>query len=202
VSIEIIAATTFEDGNCYDCDEFHDGILADERVQAEIAPYTVLRLDADSSETILDFYGNETTPAALASKYQMIYRPGVLVFEDGELLRRHDSLTFPHHFKGATLPAVITRRPITTVTRRDEPKNCWRPVSPSTSVDPRWNNPQGRITSGGRVIGRCPSLFLANGSRHRSSSGRFRLEDESAGIPRADVTRRESRSRRLARVCE
>jgi len=23
----------------------------------------------------------------------------VLVFEDGELLRRHDSLTFPHHFK-------------------------------------------------------------------------------------------------------
>jgi thioredoxin-related protein len=89
----------FEDGSCYDCDEFHDGILADERVQAEISPYTVLRLDADSSETVLDFYGNETTPAALASKYQMIYRPGVLVFEDGELLRRHDSLTFPHHFK-------------------------------------------------------------------------------------------------------
>jgi len=89
----------FEDGSCYDCDEFHDGILADKRVQAEIAPFTVLRLDADSSETILDFYGNETTPAALATKYQVIYRPGVLVFEDGALLRRHDSLTFPHHFK-------------------------------------------------------------------------------------------------------
>jgi hypothetical protein len=29
----------------------------------------------------------------------MIYRPGVLVFDDGNLLRRHDSLTFPHHFK-------------------------------------------------------------------------------------------------------
>ena len=89
----------FEDGSCYDCDEFHDGILADERVRKETAPFTVLRLDTDSGETIRDFHGNETTPAAFAREYQMIYRPGVLVFEDGELLRRHDSLTFPHHFK-------------------------------------------------------------------------------------------------------
>lgn len=88
----------FEDGSCYDCDEFHDGILADERVRSEIEPFTVLRLDADSSETILDFFGNETTPAELARRYQVIYRPGVLLFEDGNLLRRHDSLTFPHHF--------------------------------------------------------------------------------------------------------
>ena len=88
----------FEDGSCYDCDEFHDGILADERVQAELEPFTVLRLDADSSEPILDFFGNETTPAALAQEYEMVYRPGVLLFEDGNLLRRHDSLTFPHHF--------------------------------------------------------------------------------------------------------
>ncbi len=89
----------FEDGSCYDCDEFHDGILADERVRKEIAAFTVLRLDADSNETIRDFYGNETTPAAFAREYHMIYRPGVLMFEDGELLRRHDSLAFPHHFK-------------------------------------------------------------------------------------------------------
>lgn len=88
----------FEDGSCYDCDEFHDGILADERVQAEIAAFTVVRLDADSDDTVLDFYGNETTPAELARRYEMIYRPGVLLFEDGNLLRRHDSLAFPHHF--------------------------------------------------------------------------------------------------------
>jgi hypothetical protein len=29
----------------------------------------------------------------------MIYRPGILLFDEGKLLRRHDSLTFPHHFK-------------------------------------------------------------------------------------------------------
>jgi len=89
----------FEDGSCYDCDEFHDGILADPRVREEIAPFTVIRLDADSNATIRDVYGNETTPAALARHYEMIYRPGVLLFDDGNLLRRHDSLTFPHHFK-------------------------------------------------------------------------------------------------------
>jgi thioredoxin-related protein len=89
----------FEDGSCYDCDEFHDGILADPRVREEIAPFTVVRLDADSTTPIVDVNGNETTPAALAREYQMIYRPGVLLFDDGNLLRRHDSLTFPHHFK-------------------------------------------------------------------------------------------------------
>ena len=89
----------FEDGSCYDCDEFHDGILADEQVREEIAPFTIVRFDADSNEMITDVYGNETTPAELARKHEMIYRPGVLVFDDGNLLRRHDSLTFPHHFK-------------------------------------------------------------------------------------------------------
>jgi len=98
-SIEGPLMLLFEDGSCYDCAEFHDGILADERVQAEIEPFTVLRLDADSSEPIIDFYGNTTTAAELARQYEMIYRPGVLLFEDGNLLRRHDSLTFPHHFK-------------------------------------------------------------------------------------------------------
>jgi len=89
----------FEDGSCYDCNEFHDGILAHEQVRAEIEPFTIVRFDADSNETIKDLYGNETTPAELVRKYDMIYRPGVLVFDDGNLLRRHDSLTFPHHFK-------------------------------------------------------------------------------------------------------
>lgn len=89
----------FEDGGCYDCNEFHDGILAHELVRKEIEPFTIVRLDASSNETIIDPYGNETTPAELARKHEMIYRPGVLAFDDGNLVRRHDSLTFPHHFK-------------------------------------------------------------------------------------------------------
>lgn len=89
----------FEDGSCYDCNEFHDGILGHELVRKEIEPFTIVRLDANSQETIIDVYGNETTPAELVRKHEMIYRPGVLAFDDGNLVRRHDSLTFPHHFK-------------------------------------------------------------------------------------------------------
>lgn len=89
----------FEDGSCYDCVEFHEKILADARVRAEIAPYTVLRLNTDSDQAIVDIHGNETTAAELALEQQMMYRPGVLIFDDGKLIRRHDSLTFPHHFK-------------------------------------------------------------------------------------------------------
>ena len=88
----------FEDGSCYDCREFHDGLLADARVRAEIEAFTVVRLDADSSQPIIDVTGRTTTPAELAREYQMIYRPGVLLFNEGELWRRHDSLIYPHHF--------------------------------------------------------------------------------------------------------
>ncbi len=89
----------FEDGSCYDCNEFHDGILAHKLVRKEIKPFTIVRLDADSDATIIDIHGNKTTAGALARKHEMIYRPGILVFDEGNLLRRHDSLTFPHHFK-------------------------------------------------------------------------------------------------------
>ncbi len=89
----------FEDGSCYDCNEFHDGILAHELVRKEIEAFTIVRLDASSTETIIDVFGNKTTAAELARQHEMIYRPGVLAFDDGNLVRRHDSLTFPHHFK-------------------------------------------------------------------------------------------------------
>ena len=89
----------FEDGACYDCNEFHDGILAHEQVRQEIEPFTIVRLDADSDVEIIDVDGSKTTPAALARKHNMIYRPGVLAFDEGQLIRRTDSLVFPHHFK-------------------------------------------------------------------------------------------------------
>ncbi len=89
----------FEDGSCYDCNEFYNGVLGDERVRKEIESYTVVRLNTDSDQAITDLLGNPTTAADLAKEYEVIYRPGVLVFDDGNLLRRYDSLVFPHHFK-------------------------------------------------------------------------------------------------------
>ena len=89
----------FEDGSCYDCREFHDGILANALVRKEIEPFTIVRLDAASDEPIIDVGGNQTTARALVEKHAMIYRPGVLAFNEGKLIHRNDSLVFPHHFK-------------------------------------------------------------------------------------------------------
>ncbi len=89
----------FEDGACFDCDEFHQGILGNALVREEIEAFTIVRLDADSDEAIIDVDGKPATPAGLAQKHNMIYRPGVLAFDRGELVRRVDSLLFPHHFK-------------------------------------------------------------------------------------------------------
>lgn len=89
----------FEDGSCYDCNEFHDGVLAHEDVLREISAFTIVRLDTDSDQVITDLSGNKTTAGDLARQYNMLYRPGVLAFDDGNLIRRTDSLVFPHHFK-------------------------------------------------------------------------------------------------------
>ena len=68
-------------------------------MRKELEPFTIVRLDADSNQTIVDVEGNKTTPRELAMKLDMIYRPGVVAYDNGNLIRRTDSLVFPHHFK-------------------------------------------------------------------------------------------------------
>jgi thioredoxin-related protein len=92
-------AIIFEDGSCYDCNELYENILSRNEVQAEFKAFTVVRLNADSDEEIIGVDGRKSTPRAMANKYEMIYRPGVLLFDDKILVRRYDSLLFPHHFK-------------------------------------------------------------------------------------------------------
>ncbi|MDH3453438.1 MAG: thioredoxin fold domain-containing protein [Gammaproteobacteria bacterium] len=88
-----------ENASCYDCVEFHDRLLTHADVKKELERFTVVRLDTDSAETIVDVSGNETTAGALAEHYAMSFRPGVLIFDAGELVRRYDSLLFSFHFK-------------------------------------------------------------------------------------------------------
>lgn len=92
-------ALIFEDSSCYDCNEFHDKHLTHPDVLKELKPFTLVRLDADSEQSIIDIDGSKTTPKALAKKHNMIYRPGMLIFDQGKLIRRYDSLLFSHHFK-------------------------------------------------------------------------------------------------------
>jgi thioredoxin-related protein len=92
-------AVIFEDSSCYDCAEFHDSLLTNPLVLDELKAYTVVRLDTNSTTAIIDIEGNSTTAADLARKHEMTYRPGVLIFDEGLLQRRYDSLLYSYHFK-------------------------------------------------------------------------------------------------------
>ncbi len=92
-------AIFLEDGACFDCDELHDNILSKADVQKELQPFTIVRINTGQQNSIIDVDGSKTTTQALAKKYGMIYRPGVLLFDQGKLIRRYDSLLFSFHFK-------------------------------------------------------------------------------------------------------
>ena len=98
-SVQGPLALIFEDNRCNDCKEFHDRLLANPKVQQEMSAFTVVRLDAESDMAIIDVEANKTTPKDLAVSLSMTYRPGVLLYADGKLLRRYDSLMYSHHFK-------------------------------------------------------------------------------------------------------
>jgi len=92
-------ALIFEGAGCYDCPEFDGRLLSRADVIEELRKFTVVRLDADSNAPLVDPAGNRTTAHALARKHQVTYRPGVLLFDQGKLIRRHDSLLYSFHFK-------------------------------------------------------------------------------------------------------
>ena len=97
-AIDGLAVVILENASCYDCAEFHDRLLTHAEVRKQLARFTVVRLDTDSPQRIVDLSGAQTTAAALAEHYEMSFRPGVLVFDGGELVRRYDSLNYTFHF--------------------------------------------------------------------------------------------------------
>jgi hypothetical protein len=74
-------------------------LLAHAEVMKELERFTVVRLDTDSTKIVADVFGDKTTAGALAARYEMSFRPGVLIFDQGELVRRYDSLIYSFHFK-------------------------------------------------------------------------------------------------------
>ncbi len=91
-------ALIFEDRGCHDCAEFHERLLSRADVKEVLREFTVVRLDTHSPGEIIAPAGNATTARELARHFDMTYRPGVLLFDDGKLVRRHDSLLYVFHF--------------------------------------------------------------------------------------------------------
>lgn len=92
-------AIIFEDGSCTQCDYFHDKVLKNKDVKSELKKFTAIRLDANSTEEIIDVDGNKTTPKEWAQKINLDYRPGVLLYDDKKLITTVDALLYSFHFK-------------------------------------------------------------------------------------------------------
>lgn len=92
-------AVIFEDKDCTDCDEFHAKVLNHAEVQPELAKYKIVRLDAYSDSAMVDIDGRKTTPRAWAQQLNLIYRPGVVFFNEGKERMRMDGMQYHFHFK-------------------------------------------------------------------------------------------------------
>ncbi len=57
------------------------------------------RLDAYSTSPITDIEGRKTTPKEWAQRLNVIYRPGVVLFNEGKQRMRMDGMQYHYHFK-------------------------------------------------------------------------------------------------------
>jgi len=92
-------AIIFEDRQCADCGNFHEKTLNHPDVLAEMKQFTVVRLDAESSEPIIDLNGDSTTPARWAKALGLTYRPAVVLFNEGHRIVGIESRLYHFHFK-------------------------------------------------------------------------------------------------------
>ena len=92
-------AVIFEDKDCTDCDEVYAKVLSHPDVQPELARFTVVRLDAYSTQPIIDLDGTKTTPKDWALRLNIAYRPGVVLFNEGKERARMEGMLYRFHFK-------------------------------------------------------------------------------------------------------
>lgn len=94
-------AILFEDRQCAQCTAFHEKTLNRPDVAAEMKEFLFVRLDTDSSRSIVDPAGNVMTPAQWAKALDLSYRPAVALFDEGRVIFRIDSQLYHFHFKEA-----------------------------------------------------------------------------------------------------
>ncbi len=98
-SVKTPLAILFEDSGCDACDTLHEGHLKNPAITSVLEKMTVVRLDANSEAPITDVEGNVTTAKAFAKQLGLTYRPGIVLFDKGEEIRRIDGLLYSFHFE-------------------------------------------------------------------------------------------------------
>lgn len=92
-------ALLFEDEDCNECALLHNKMLTRTDIQQQLKRYHFARLDAKSTQSIIDFNGQQTTPKALADKLAISYRPGLVLFDEGKEVARIESMLYPWHYE-------------------------------------------------------------------------------------------------------
>ncbi len=93
-------ALLFEDAQCLACNALHDGPLTDPEVDAALAPFVVVRLDALADSPIIAPDGRETTARALAESLGIDYRPAWILFDQGREIARIENELYGYHLIG------------------------------------------------------------------------------------------------------
>ncbi len=88
----------FEDKDCSACDDFHQNLINRADVKAELDKFIFVRFDAYSDQQIIDFDGKITSPRQMVKDYDLNYRPGVLLFDEGEYISKIDGKLYSFHF--------------------------------------------------------------------------------------------------------
>lgn len=92
-------AVIFEDKGCFNCNYFHNTTLKNKAVQNAFSKFKVVRLDANSQESITTPEGKETTIKQWVEDINLEYRPGILLYNEGKLIKTVDALLYSFHFK-------------------------------------------------------------------------------------------------------
>jgi len=88
----------FEDKYCDMCDKYHDELFADEDIRGLMDKFKVVRLDAESEAEIIRVTGKTTKVSDWVSEIGMDYRPGILLFDEGERISKITGLLYKYHF--------------------------------------------------------------------------------------------------------
>jgi thioredoxin-related protein len=96
-------ALLLEDNDCNECRQLHDKLLSRDEIRETLKRFQLIRLDAKSSQPLIDFSGQSTTAKALADKLDINYRPGIVLFDEGREIARIDSMLYPFHFHSVLL---------------------------------------------------------------------------------------------------
>jgi len=94
-------AILVEDEFCGACDAFHDGHLKNQETNDILKNFTLVRLDALSTEPLIDPSGNNTTVKNFVESLDLSYRPGIVLFDKGKEIRRIDAMLYTFHFQEA-----------------------------------------------------------------------------------------------------